>query len=185
MCHAKAGTEHIPPSILLDQTPMRRRPGTRHIPARVQKLKAGKRLRLGAKRKTPPSSRTGLQVDPLRHLKSPASPTVSQLGSRDVGKFRRRLHSDLINVRFGPLCGLKSAISRGPRSASNGHRLAQSNTPPDHLWKIRNAVRGRPAIPRHEPPLGLLQFSVPESGTGTTAGLGNANDNAVKGGWEP
>jgi hypothetical protein len=28
--------------------------------------------------------------------------------------------SDLINVRFGPLCGLKSDISRGPRSAMNG-----------------------------------------------------------------
>src|SRR5258707_15063139 len=27
-------------------------------------------------------------------------------------------HSDLINVRFGPLCGLKSDISRGPRSAN-------------------------------------------------------------------
>jgi hypothetical protein len=26
--------------------------------------------------------------------------------------------SDLVNVRFGPLCGLKSDISRGPRSAS-------------------------------------------------------------------
>jgi hypothetical protein len=69
---------------ILKPTPMRRRPGTRHIPARVQKLKAGKRLRLGAKRKTPPSSRTGLEVDPLRHLKSPASPTVSQT------RFQRR-----------------------------------------------------------------------------------------------
>jgi hypothetical protein len=27
---------------------------------------------------------------------------------------------DLINVRFGPLCGLTSDISRGPRSAKNG-----------------------------------------------------------------
>ena len=49
----------------------------------------------------------------------------------------------------------------------------------------------REATPRHEPALGLLQFSVPESGTGTTAGLGmpkmscDAKDNAVKGGWEP
>jgi hypothetical protein len=31
--------------------------------------------------------------------------------------------SDLINVRFGPRCGLKSDISRGPRSA-NGSRAA-------------------------------------------------------------
>jgi hypothetical protein len=28
--------------------------------------------------------------------------------------------SDLINVRIGPLCGLKSDISRGQRSANNG-----------------------------------------------------------------
>jgi len=28
--------------------------------------------------------------------------------------------SDLINVRFGPLCGLKSDISRGLRSANSG-----------------------------------------------------------------
>ena len=143
MCHAKAGTEHIPPSILLDQTPMRRRPGTRHIPARVQKLKAGKRLRLGAKRKTPPSSRTGLQVDPLRHLKSPASPTVSQLGSRDVGKFRRRLHSDLINVRFGPLCGLKPDISRGPRSAKSGCEQMRQMTRRLCAYSITSSARAR------------------------------------------
>ena len=30
--------------------------------------------------------------------------------------------ANLINVRFGPLCGLKSDISRGPRSANNGYR---------------------------------------------------------------
>jgi hypothetical protein len=29
--------------------------------------------------------------------------------------------SELINVRFGPLCGLNSDISRGPRSANGGH----------------------------------------------------------------
>ena len=29
--------------------------------------------------------------------------------------------SDLFNVRFGPLCGLKSDISRGPRSAMSRH----------------------------------------------------------------
>jgi hypothetical protein len=37
----------------------------------------------------------------------------------------RLVNSDLINVRFGPLCGLKSDISRGPRSA-------QTRTSPDH-----------------------------------------------------
>jgi len=34
-----------------------------------------------------------------------------------VDKDLLRGYSDLINVRFGPLCGLKSDISRGPRSA--------------------------------------------------------------------
>src|SRR5262245_56164485 len=45
---------------------------------------------------------------------------------RGPGRSRACIHkiaigdSDLINVRFGPLCGLKSDISRGPRSAMNG-----------------------------------------------------------------
>ena len=30
--------------------------------------------------------------------------------------------SGLSNVRFGPLCELKSDISRGPRSATTGHK---------------------------------------------------------------
>jgi hypothetical protein len=107
---------------------------------RVQKLKAGKRLRLGAKREKPRLLQgQGLRWIPVRHLKSPASPTVSQLGSRDVGKFRRRLHSDLINVCFGPLCGLKSAISRGPRSA-NKRKLALL----DHLVST-GEKRGHPS----------------------------------------
>src|SRR6516225_3714567 len=33
--------------------------------------------------------------------------------------------SDLINVRFGPLCGLKSDILRGPRSANSGCEQSQ------------------------------------------------------------
>ena len=35
----------------------------------------------------------------------------------------------LINVRFCPHCGLKSDISRGPRSANNGHTAAPLETP--------------------------------------------------------
>jgi hypothetical protein len=34
--------------------------------------------------------------------------------------------SDLINVRFGPLCGLKSDIPRGPRSALAVRKLQRS-----------------------------------------------------------
>ena len=43
---------------------------------------------------------------------------------RRQGAFRVQLRqrSDLTNVRSGPLCGLKSDISRGPRSARLGHR---------------------------------------------------------------
>jgi hypothetical protein len=34
---------------------------------------------------------------------------------------------DAINVRFGPLCGLKSDISRGPRSAISCREQVQQN----------------------------------------------------------
>jgi len=38
--------------------------------------------------------------------------------------FHRDGHSDLINVRFAPLCGLKPDISLRPRSATSGlHEL--------------------------------------------------------------
>jgi hypothetical protein len=37
--------------------------------------------------------------------------------------------SNLINVRFGPLCGLKSDIPRGPRSANNGLTHRSKNNP--------------------------------------------------------
>jgi len=35
--------------------------------------------------------------------------------------------TDLIIVRFGPLCGLKLDISRGPRSARTGREQLHSN----------------------------------------------------------
>jgi hypothetical protein len=38
-----------------------------------------------------------------------------------AGQRERKAPRDLINVRFDPLCGLKSDISRGPRSAKSGH----------------------------------------------------------------
>jgi len=45
--------------------------------------------------------------------------------------------SDLINVRFGPLCGLKSDISRGLRSANSGCEQMH-----------QHAVHGRSSYPR-------------------------------------
>jgi len=40
----------------------------------------------------------------------------------------------LINVRFGPLCGLKSDIARGPKSATSGCEQSQERSPLfDHL----------------------------------------------------
>jgi hypothetical protein len=42
--------------------------------------------------------------------------------------------SNLINVRFGPLCGLKEDVSRGPRSAKSGHSHRSKNAALfDHL----------------------------------------------------
>jgi len=59
--------------------------------------------------------------------------------------------SDLINVRFGPLCGLKSGIWRGPRSAKSGlvHRSK------DCLWPSSSTGTSMPRIasqhsPRHQ-----------------------------------
>src|SRR5215467_13257374 len=37
--------------------------------------------------------------------------------------------SDLLNVRFGPLYGLKSGISRGPKSATSGCEQSQQKIP--------------------------------------------------------
>jgi hypothetical protein len=55
--------------------------------------------------------RTGrlTEVEALDHVRVQRSPAR-----------QRERKRDLINVRFGPLCGLKSDISRGPRSASFG-----------------------------------------------------------------
>jgi hypothetical protein len=56
------------------------------------------------KRKAPACS-TGLcRWIPMRHLKSPASPTINQLGFRDVGKSRRRLQPPSVGVLKS--CGL-------------------------------------------------------------------------------
>jgi hypothetical protein len=51
----------------------------------------------------------------------------------------KAVDSDLINVRIGPLCGLKSDISRGQRSAKTGRKQVQQDARPkafnllDHL----------------------------------------------------
>jgi hypothetical protein len=49
---------------------------------------------------------------------------TTPIAARFIGVLRAPHHlipRDLINVRFGTLCGLKSNISRGPRSARLGH----------------------------------------------------------------
>ena len=59
--------------------------------------------------------------------------------------------SDLINVRIGPLCGLKSDISRGPRSTMSRHspltafQIAPVIRPPIqapllHGWELNDAA---------------------------------------------
>src|SRR5262245_15101411 len=55
-------------------------------------------------------------------------------GSAEAARIWARLHRVLIklrgrsNVRFGPLWGLKSDISRGPRSAITGCEQSQQKT---------------------------------------------------------
>jgi hypothetical protein len=45
----------------------------------------------------------------------------------------------LVDVRSGPLCGLKSDISRGPRSAIIGCERSQQNNP----YSITSSARAR------------------------------------------
>src|SRR6516164_6426798 len=52
----------------------------------------------------------------------PRTPPARELGARACTHKIAVGDGDLINVRFGPLCGLKSDISRGPRSAKLGLR---------------------------------------------------------------
>jgi hypothetical protein len=52
----------------------------------------------------------------------PAAGALLSLGKEQTGS-----HSDLINVCFGPCCGLKSDISRGPRSAITGREQSQQD----------------------------------------------------------
>src|SRR5262249_16571344 len=49
--------------------------------------------------------------------------------------------SDLINVRFRPLCGLKSDISRGPRSAKSAKLWTSGRFRIDFIRPLRRQVR--------------------------------------------
>jgi hypothetical protein len=48
---------------------------------------------------------------------------------------------DLITVRFGPLCGLKSDIFRGPRSATTGREQMQQTTCTVRRYSIASSAR--------------------------------------------
>ena len=66
------------------------------------------------------------------------APAYDRCGSRPVIRRCPR------NVRFGPLCGLKSDMSRGPRSATSGlMRCSKKHLLFDHL------VGGREQLVRH------------------------------------
>jgi hypothetical protein len=49
--------------------------------------------------------------------------------------------SGLSNVRFGPLCELKSDISRGPRSATTGHKALPESGVGDLGRRLVGALR--------------------------------------------
>src|SRR5262249_4650761 len=71
-----------------------------------------------------------------------APPRETGLVGRGLIK-SRLVTGDLINARFGPICGLKSDISRDPRSAKKG-LVPCSNNPP--LLMSRSAARSRLVI---------------------------------------
>jgi hypothetical protein len=56
-------------------------------------------------------------------------PVASAITASRCSEFERDGNSDLIDVRFCPLCGLKSDISRGPRSAISGCEQMQQVAP--------------------------------------------------------
>jgi hypothetical protein len=80
-----------------------------------------------------------------------ASMCVREGNSRALGYKIAIGDSDLINVRIGPLCGLKSDISRGRRSAMSRHsplttfQIAPVIRPPIqapllHGWELNDAA---------------------------------------------
>src|SRR5439155_20683275 len=69
-----------------------------------------------------------------RRRREPIPPTRSERGIRACTHKIASGDSDLINVRFGILCGLKSDISRGPRSAD----VLQKSPRRSSRIKIRN-----------------------------------------------
>src|SRR5262249_25351462 len=61
--------------------------------------------------------------------------------------------SDLIDVRFGPLCGLTPDISRGPRSANSGREQVQQVSPETThpTYSMTSSARARSVAGRSRP----------------------------------
>ena len=102
------------------------RPQQRHgalaaAPARALGGAAVIRLRRAPTRRTWPHSDGPARQRWLARQRARNAGT--QTAEQEPADWSRATHkiagSDLINVRFGPLCGLKSDISRGPRSAKS------------------------------------------------------------------
>ena len=82
---------------------------------------------------------------------------LAQNSARPVEAARTCTHkiaigdSDLINVRLGPLCGLESDISRGPRSANSGREQAQQCVQENCVYSIISSATVRKLSDRLRP----------------------------------
>src|SRR5262245_7268452 len=114
-----------------------------------------------SRRHCPPRAAAARQGDARRHRDRPTAGERAMIESFDRHRRRPRActhkiaidDSDLINVRFSPLYGLKSEISRGLRSANSGHRKEKA--------ALSNEQRGperRTLLLMRYSPLGLPCF---------------------------
>ena len=87
----------------------------------------------------------GRQMPARQKTPDGAEPLIIQEGGEPTRACTHKIaigDSDLINVRFAPLCGLKSELPRGPRSAISGREQSQQDPRLfDHLVGAREQRR--------------------------------------------
>ena len=115
------------------------------LDSRLPRLRARRNPRIEVARRIWPANCAGSPADARPRL------IENSLCLRACTHKSRWGDSDLINVRFGPLCGLKSDIPRGPRSAMRRHsplttfQIAPVIRPPIqapllHGWELNDAA---------------------------------------------